>query len=274
MIARAIARRCFCPPLILKPFSPTYDSSLRGKSSLMSFQIDALRHASSMRASMSGACRKASIWKDINELFPRKLESYVGEKGFKMSDGQKQRLAIARAIIRRPQFLLLDEPTANLDSVNEAIVQEALDAMMAQDKSFTIVTVAHRLTTIKSYDKLIVMNKGSKVEEGPHAELLRVPIEKDAEGRTQRGWYRELWETRHGAGSSGDAPVDHTSRWVAHLEAKIKTLEAKGARDAANELPRPRSSSRLAMPLRRSQQYSGARGCRRGAAERPAARER
>jgi len=167
-----------------------------------------------------------------------------------MSGGQKQRLAIARAIIRRPQFLLLDEPTANLDSVNEAIVQEALDAMMAQDKSLTIVTVAHRLTTIKSYDKLIVMNKGAKVEEGPHSELLRVPIEKDAEGRTQRGWYRELWETQHGAGSSGDAPVDHTSRWVAHLEAKIKTLEAKGARDAANELPRQRSSSRLATPLR------------------------
>merc|ERR1719337_328718 len=189
---------------------------------------EAEKHAPDIDARIEDACRKASIWKDINELFPRKLESYVGEKGFKMSGGLKQRLAIARAIIRRPQFLLLDEPTANLDSVNEAIVQEALDAMMAQDKSLTIVTVAHRLTTIKSYDKLVVMNKGSKVEEGPHAELLRVPIEKDAEGRTQRGWYRELWETQHGAGSSGDAPVDHTSRWVAHLEAKIKTLEAKG----------------------------------------------
>ena len=211
---------------------------------------EAEKHAPDIDARIEDACRKASIWKDINELFPRKLESYVGEKGFKMSGGQKQRLAIARAIIRRPQFLLLDEPTANLDSVNEAIVQEALDAMMAQDKSLTIVTVAHRLTTIKSYDKLIVMNKGAKVEEGPHSELLRVPIEKDAEGRTQRGWYRELWETQHGAGSSGDAAVDHTSRWVAHLEAKIKTLEAKGARDAANELPRQRSSSRLATPLR------------------------
>ena len=62
------------------------------------------------------ACRQASIWDDIMTLFPRKLESYVGEKGFKMSGGQKQLVAIARAVIARPELLLADEPTGNVDA--------------------------------------------------------------------------------------------------------------------------------------------------------------
>jgi len=185
------------------------------------------KRAPDVDARLEDACRKASIWKDIHALFPRKLESYVGEKGFRMSGGQKQRLAIARAMIREPRVLLLDEPTSALDSVNERIVQEALDAMMARNKDGCTVMAAHRLTTIMNCTKIIVMDKGAKVEEGTHAQLLALPITKDADGNTKTGWYRELWETQHGA--SATAAVDHDGRWVEHLEAKVRSLQAEVA---------------------------------------------
>ena len=213
---------------------------------------EAEKSAPDIDARIEEACRRASIWSDINELFPRKLESYVGEKGFKMSGGQKQRLAIARAMIRNPKFLLLDEPTSALDSVNEKIVQEALDAMMARNKDCTAILVAHRLTTIMNCDKIIVMDKGAKVEEGTHTDLLRIETTKDANGATLTGWYRELWETQHGSTASGvdaaaasapvTAPVTATaagaerradqsdSKWISHLEVKTRALEAELAR--------------------------------------------
>ncbi|EGB09494.1 hypothetical protein AURANDRAFT_1068, partial [Aureococcus anophagefferens] len=132
---------------------------------------EAEKQAPDIDARVEDACRKASIWKDIQEVFPRKLESFVGERGLKLSGGQKQRIAIARAMIRRPRFLLLDEPTSALDSVNEAVVQEALDGIRkASDCS--IIVVAHRLATIRHCEKIVVMNRGAKVEEGAHDELL------------------------------------------------------------------------------------------------------
>merc|ERR1719387_2659581 len=142
-------------------------------------------------------CRKANAWVFVNE-FPRKLETYAGERGVKLSGGQKQRLAIARAIIRNPTIILLDEATSALDSKAEVLVQGALDEMIESNKTGCTIIIAHRLTTVKSCDKIIVMDKGSIKETGPHEELMKIPIEKGSDGEMLRGWYHDLWQTQHG----------------------------------------------------------------------------
>merc|ERR1712045_1020826 len=94
------------------------------------------------------ALRKANAWKFVNE-FPRKLETYAGERGVKLSGGQKQRLAIARAIIRNPTIVLLDEATSALDSKAEKVVQEALDKTIDDRAKGCTLIVAHRLSTLR-----------------------------------------------------------------------------------------------------------------------------
>merc|ERR1712217_827780 len=129
----------------------------------------------------------------------RKLETYAGERGVKLSGGQKQRLAIARAIIRKPTIVLLDEATSALDSKAEGIVQAALDKMIEAHKTGCTIMIAHRLATVKKCDKIIVMDKGHKVEEGSHEELLTIPVEKASSGRMISGWYRDLWNAQMGS---------------------------------------------------------------------------
>mmetsp|Transcript_111598 Transcript_111598/g.193407 ORF Transcript_111598/g.193407 Transcript_111598/m.193407 type:complete len:953 (-) Transcript_111598:107-2965(-) len=160
------------------------------------------------------ACRKANAWKFVNE-FPRKLETYAGERGVKMSGGQKQRLAIARAIIRKPTIVLLDEATSALDSKAELVVKEALDKMISANSNGCTIIIAHRLTTVKECTKIIVMDKGSIKECDPHDKLMKVPVEKDSNGQTLSGWYRDLWETQHGRDPDKD---------------KLELLEAENAR--------------------------------------------
>merc|ERR1711959_527137 len=106
------------------------------------------------------ACRKANAWSFIKE-FLRKLETYAGERGVKLSGGQKQRLAIARAIIRRPTIILLDEATSALDSKAEVVVQKALDKMVGDQKEGCTLIIAHRLSTLRMCDRIVVMDKGS-----------------------------------------------------------------------------------------------------------------
>jgi ABC-type multidrug transport system fused ATPase/permease subunit len=97
-------------------------------------------------------------------------QTVVGERGMKFSGGQQQRLAIARALLDTPEFMLLDEATSSLDTISERVVQESID-MISQGR--TVVIIAHRLSTISHADKIIVLDNGQVVETGAHDELLR-----------------------------------------------------------------------------------------------------
>mmetsp|Transcript_92534 Transcript_92534/g.299400 ORF Transcript_92534/g.299400 Transcript_92534/m.299400 type:complete len:547 (+) Transcript_92534:1-1641(+) len=168
------------------------------------------------------ACRKANAWVFIND-FPRKLETYAGERGVKLSGGQKQRLAIARAIIRKPTIVLLDEATSALDSKAEGVVQAALDKMIEDNRTGCTIMIAHRLATVKKCNRILVMDKGRIMEEGPHSELLKIPIEKRDDGSMIKGWYHDLWETQMGKD-------DENSKRVEVLEQRVKELEAENLR--------------------------------------------
>ncbi|CAF0927629.1 unnamed protein product [Rotaria sordida] len=118
------------------------------------------------------AARKANIHRFIEQL-PQGYETKVGLKGSFLSGGEKQRIAIARVLLRQPKVLLLDEPTSAMDSYNEQIVQEALEQAQTEDSSRTSLIIAHRLSTICSCDLICVLNRGHIVESGTHTELIQ-----------------------------------------------------------------------------------------------------
>jgi ATP-binding cassette, subfamily B, bacterial len=114
------------------------------------------------------AARAARIH-DLIASLPEGYDTVVGERGYRFSGGEKQRLAIARTVLRNPPVLVLDEATSALDTRTERSVQAALDELSA---GRTTVTVAHRLSTVRSADRIAVLDRGRVVELGSHDELL------------------------------------------------------------------------------------------------------
>ena len=119
-------------------------------------------------AEMQAACEAAQIWRLIDSL-PNGLDTMVGERGHRLSGGEKQRLAIARLLLKSPAVVILDEATAHLDSENESLVHAALENAL---KGRTSIVIAHRLSTVRDADQILVLENGSIVERGKHEELV------------------------------------------------------------------------------------------------------
>ncbi|HRA67312.1 MAG TPA: ABC transporter ATP-binding protein, partial [Caldilinea sp.] len=137
--------------------------------------------ADATQAELEAACRAGNIHEMIAAL-PEGYDTQVGERGYRLSGGEKQRLAIARVILKDPRILVLDEATSHLDSQSEALIQAALQPLL---RGRTSVVIAHRLSTILAADKILVVEKGQIIEQGAHRELL-----------AQGGLYATLYETQ------------------------------------------------------------------------------
>ena len=128
------------------------------------------------------AAAKAANIHDFIVGLPEGYDTVVGERGYRLSGGERQRIAIARVILKNPRILVLDEATSSLDSLSEALIQDALQHVM---EGRTSLVIAHRLSTILAADMILVVDNGRLVEKGTHSELL-----------AQNGLYATLYETQ------------------------------------------------------------------------------
>ncbi len=143
-------------------------------------------------AELEQACRDAQIWGLVSAL-PEGLDTVVGDRGYRLSGGEKQRLALARLLLKAPSVVVLDEATAHLDSESEAAVQRALATALV---GRTAIVIAHRLSTIRDADEILVVDEGSIVERGSHETLL-------AAG----GHYADLYRTQFAQQDDGQAVI-------------------------------------------------------------------
>ena len=155
---------------------------------------------------MIGALKRANIY-DFVEAQPEGLDAMVGNRGLKLSGGEKQRISIARVLLKDPALLIFDEATSALDSISENKIQEAIEPIIAERTS---ILIAHRLSTILAADEILVIKDGHVVERGQHADLVKLG-----------GVYTELYETQFGvkpepeerpdfpAYSEGERPVGY-----------------------------------------------------------------
>ena len=163
----------------------------------------ALREARRRRdAELEAACRAANIHHVI-EGFENGYDTVVGERGYRLSGGEKQRIAIARVLLKDPPVLLLDEATSALDTVSERVVQEALDAAA---RGRTTLSIAHRLSTVIAADVIHVVEAGRIVESGTHASLLA------AGGLYTELAAQQLAASRILEAEEAEPPADHPDR--------------------------------------------------------------
>jgi ATP-binding cassette subfamily B protein len=139
---------------------------------------------------VKAAAKLAFIDEFIDKL-PEQYDTLVGERGLKLSGGEKQRLAIARVLLKNPPILIFDEATSALDSYSEKMVQKALNALSQQH---TTLVIAHRLSTIVDADNIIVLGRHGIQESGTHQQLLKA-----------QGEYAKLWTLQSAAQQTGDS---------------------------------------------------------------------
>ncbi len=142
------------------------------------------------QAELEAAAQAAAIHDRVMEL-PQGYDTIVGERGYKLSGGEKQRIAIARVLLKDPRILILDEATSALDTVSERLIQRALEQL---ERGRTTIAIAHRLSTILRADQILVYDGGRIVERGTHASLLE-----------KGGLYARLYQEQFASGDEGPA---------------------------------------------------------------------
>jgi ATP-binding cassette subfamily B protein len=190
---------------------------------------------------LAEACRAARIWELISSL-PDGLDTIAGDRGYRFSGGEKQRLALARLLLKAPSVVVLDEATAHLDSESEVAIQRALATALAGRTSLVI---AHRLSTVRAADQILVVDGGQIAERGTHDELLAA-----------RGVYAGLYRTQFAPQATLPGPAPRSRRMSATDSARPQLSTAwkwVGSR------VRRQSSASQRRSRGRSQRASGSR---------------
>ena len=196
------------------------------------------------------ACRAASIHEKIQN-FPDGYNSRVGERGLKLSGGEKQRVAIARTILKNPRIILLDEATAALDTETEQNIQTALDKL---SQGRTTLVIAHRLSTITTADQILVLHAGNVAESGTHSELLQL------NGRYASMWRKQIRAQRVAEEAQGLA--DRAEQLRKEARGDESASQSEDERTGGN--PRGRTAQESPMPASRYEDNGAGHGMPHG----------